>query len=310
MNAVLVTGGAGFLGHRLLQQLAAARHRGRLISLDRVTRPDMPGSVLQVIGDFNDKLLMGNLFEQQDISTVIHLAAIVSGQAEADFDLGLSVNLDATAGLLEQARASHQCPRFVFASSVAVFGPGIDCVDDATEPRPVSTYGFTKLVGEQYVTEFSRRGFIDGISVRIPTVAVRPGAPNAAASSFVSGIVREPLSGLPTNCPVPVEQPLWVCSPETAVANLIHAATMDVLPEHPVVNFPGIQVTPGQLVQAMVEQGGQSVLVSWDDDPRVRAIVGSWPGRMVNDLAIRYGFSVDQSADQLVAQFVASETGR
>ena len=94
------------------------------------------------------------------------------------------------------------------------------------------------------------------------------------------------------------------------MANLIHAATMDVLPEHPVVNFPGIQVTPGQLVQAMVEQGGQSVLVSWDDDPRVRAIVGSWPGRMVNDRAIRYGFSVDQSADQLVAQFVASETGR
>lgn len=310
MDAVLVTGGAGFLGQRVILQLAAAGHRGRLISLDRSTRSDMPDSVLQVVGDFNDRALISRLFDQHAISHVIHLAAIVSGQAEADFDLGLSVNLEATCGLLEQARASGQCPRFVFASSVAVFGPGIDCVDDTTEPRPVSTYGFTKLVGEQYVTEFSRRGFINGVSVRIPTVAVRPGAPNAAASSFVSGIVREPLSGQPTNCPVPADQPLWVCSPDTAVANLVHAATLDLVPEYPVVNLPGIQVTPGQLVEAMVEQGGQRALVSWNDDPSVRAIVGSWPGRMVNDRAIGYGFRVDQSAEQLVAQFVASKASQ
>ena len=181
-----------------------------------------------------------------DVDVVYHLAAIVSGQAEAEFDLGMKVNVDATRALLEACRRLKKPPRFIFTSTVAVFGGPLPAVvPDSAAVTPQSSYGSAKAIDELLVNEYSRRGFIDGIVCRLPTIAVRPGAPNAAASSFVSGIVREPLAGIDTVCPVPLETRLWISSPDVVTRNLIHAARLDTsaVEGGRIVNLPGLTVT-------------------------------------------------------------------
>ena len=190
----------------------------------------------------------------EDTASIFHLAAIVSAEAEADFDLGMRINLDATRALLDRCRALARPPRFIFASSVATFGVAPPLVDDDTPVRPLNSYGVEKVIGEYLVGEYSRRGFVDGRAVRLPTIVIRPGVPNKAASSFASSILREPLQGLPTVCPVSKDLAIWIKSPRAAVADLIHAHDLpgESWPDGlRVLNLPGMTVTVSEMVAAL-----------------------------------------------------------
>ena len=251
---IAITGGGGFLGRRLALALLKEKGVARIKLVDASTI--VPFSKDQRIHLLQANLLnegaVGNVAEGADV--IFHLAAVVSGQAESDFDLGMRVNLDATRLLLEAARSAQRRPKFIFTSSLAVFGPPLpEVVTEDSPVHPGSSYGAEKAIGELLVSDYSRRGFIDGRVLRLPTVCVRPGKPNAAASSFVSGIIREPLAGVPANCPVDRELKLWLSSPKTAVANLVHAGIMsgDAIVNNVVVNLPGITVTVAEMIDSL-----------------------------------------------------------
>ena len=238
---------------------------------------------------------------------------MVSAQAEADFDLGLKVNLDATRALLDRCRSLDAPPRFIFASSVAAFGVAPSIVDDDTPVRPLNSYGVEKVIGEYLVGEYARRGFIDGRCFRLPTIVIRPGVPNKAASSFASSILREPLHGEPTICPVRAELPIWIQSPRAAIANLIHGHD---LPSDSfedglrTVNLPGITVSVQQMVDGLERAGGPIGLISWKHDESIESIVGSWPHGMKTERADRMGFVADESIDAIINVFLEDELGR
>jgi len=243
---------------------------------------------------------------------VFHLAAIVSGQAEADFDMGMSVNMDATRSLLEAARATGHCPRFVFASSLAVFGPPLPAVvDEQTAVHPQSSYGAQKAIGELLVADYTRKAYVDGRALRLPTICVRPGAPNAAASSFVSGIIREPLHGEKAVCPVGRDHKLWLSSPAVVVENLIHAAWLrpDELGFERIINLPGITVTIAEMIASLERIAGKDVAsrVVFGEDLSVQRIVCSWPSRFDVTRALRLGFSRDPDFDDLILDFISDE---
>src|SRR5512143_586338 len=235
---IVITGGGGFLGYRLAQALLK---RGTLTNGDGKQQaisqivlidtgfPAQTDPRLKCLkGDFTDAALLAGAMGR-DTDSVFHLAAVVSGGAEADFDLGIRVNLDGTRGLLEACRKQARPPRYVFASSVAAFGGVLpDVLDDSTTPAPQTSYGTQKVIGEYLVADFTRKGMIDGRSLRLPTVVVRPGKPNLAASSFASGIIREPLAGQESLCPVdPAETGVWLLSPSKVVEAFIHAHDLD-----------------------------------------------------------------------------------
>lgn len=307
---IVVTGGAGFLGSLLIHELLAPSQSGaaditEIICLDRQPSSCDDPRVVSVTSDLSDSTQLREVTARAD--AIYHLAAVVSAQAEAEFDLGLAVNIDATRSLLEAARSHGRCPRFVFSSSLAVFGgdlPKTVPAGFATHPR--SSYGMEKAVAELLVAEYSRRGFIDGISVRLPTVTVRPGRPNAAASSFISGIVREPLGGETSNCPVPLDTPLWVSSPRTVVINLAQALKVDLASvKFPAIDLPGITTSPSEILDALEDVGGVEARsrVTFEEDENVSAIVCSWPGAFDTSSAIELGFVGDQNMHSIVEQY-------
>ena len=311
---VLVTGAAGFLGQRLTAALledrpdrAAVRH---VVGADLVALPAQDPRIELRGGTITDPGFVASLFER-DVDIVYHLAAVVSGAAEADFDRGMSVNVDGTRALLEACRRLARPPRFVFASTIAVFGgPLPPVVPDDLWPQPQSSYGAAKVIGEVLVAEYSRRRFVDGIAVRLPTVAVRPGTPNAALSSFVSGIVREPLAGVDAVCPVPLDMRLWVGSPDVTTANLVRAGFMPgaLIGRERIVNLPGLTVTAGQVLDALERIGGAAARarVRCEPDPRVTRIVGSWADALDVTRALQLGFQADADVEAIVHQFVRS----
>ncbi len=319
---VLITGAAGFLGHRLARAILALPHLpapdGTPRRVDEVRMLDVvAGPALadprarSIVGDIADPAVLAAAIDR-DTLAVFHLAAVVSGQAEADFDLGMRVNLDGTRHLLDVCRTLGHGPRVVVASSVAVYGGALpDTVDDATRLTPQSSYGTQKAIGELLVTDYSRRGFIDGRALRLPTISVRPGRPNAALSSFASGIIREPLNGEPAVCPVAPETILWLLSPRTVIECFLRAHAIDgaALGFDRSLILPGLAVSVAEMVAALARVAGPDVaaLVRWERDPRVERVASTWPGRLDASRAVGLGFPTDTSFDDVIRQHIAEQ---
>jgi D-erythronate 2-dehydrogenase len=321
---IIITGGSGFLGQRVARELLK---RGQLSDADGNPQPihelvllDMvePANALQnakvryAIGDAAAAKFIAETLED-DADGILHLAAVVSGAAEADFDLGMRVNVDGTRSLLDACRRLRKPPRFLFASSVAVFGASLpEVVTDATTPVPQSSYGIQKLIGELLVSDYSRKGFIDGRTVRLPTVSIRPGKPNAAASSFASGMVREPLHGIQAICPVEPGTKLWLISPRLAVECLLHG--FDLLSKElgsiRSLSLPGITVSVEEMVASLERVGGPEAArrIRWEPDERIKEIVKSWPTRFDTARADRLRFPRDEGGfDRIIDEYVRDE---
>lgn len=316
---VLVTGGAGFLGQRLIRALCERRtlqdahgeqHDIRqIVALDAADAPaaDDDTRVRRLRGDLADPVAIAAAFADR-VDSVFHLAAVVSGAAEADFNLGMRVNLDGTRALLDACRRCSAPPRVVFASSVAVFGGDPrDVVSDATMPTPQTSYGVQKLIGELLLGDCSRRGFIDGRALRLPTIVVRPGKPNAAASSFASGIIREPLAGVEAICPVADDAALWLMSPATVIRNLLHAHELPASAwgVQRALNLPGLTATVHDMVEALRAVGGETAAarVRFERDERIARIVAGWPARFDAARALQLGFIRDIDIESIVRDY-------
>lgn len=306
---VLVTGANGFLGRRVIAALLASPEPpDRIVAADLTAGAFDDHRVVARAGDVADPGFIGAIVEP-DVDVVFHLAAVLSGQAEAEFDLGLRVNVEGTYYLLQAIRRLERPVRVVFSSTVAVFGgPLPEVVPETMAVWPQSSYGTAKSIGEYLINDFSRRGFVDGIAVRVPTVAIRPGKPNSAVSSFVSGIIREPVAGIDSVCPVPLDARLWICSPDAATANLVHAARV---PAHALgpwrtVNLPGITVTPADMLDSLERLAGPEARarVRVEIDDRIARLMGAWPGAFDLTRPLALGFVKDNDVDDVVGQYL------
>jgi nucleoside-diphosphate-sugar epimerase len=320
---IVITGGAGFLGQKLARRLlrldgiaatddGVRRPIGQIVLVDRIAPPDLGDPrVRPVAADITDAAVMGGLIGP-DVDLVFHLAAIVSGAAEADFDLGMAINLDASRQLLDLCRAAGHRPRVVFTSSVAVYGGALPpLVTDDTQLNPRSSYGVQKAIGELLLADYTRKGFIDGRILRLPTISVRPGAPNKAASSFASGLIREPLNGQATVCPVSPDLRLWLLSPRGAIDSIVAGAELPsaALGEKRALNLPGLSVSVAEMIAALERVGGRAAvdLIAFERDPAVEAIVGSWPGAWDIGRARGLGLAADADFDAIVRAYVEDD---
>jgi D-erythronate 2-dehydrogenase len=315
MKKIIITGGGGFLGQRIARELLRRNplrtgHEFEIVLVD-VAKPQTElrdERVTLKLGDLANPQFVREVLDEETVG-IMHLAAVVSGAAEADFDLGMRVNLDGTRSLLDACRRLPRPPRFLFTSSLAVFGPPLpEIVTDDTSPIPQSSYGTQKLIGEFLVADYTRKGFIDGRAVRLPTVSIRPGKPNAAASSFASGILREPLNGDQAVCPVEPDTPLWLISPRLAIDCLLHAFN---LPSHAfghrALNLPGITVAVREMISALERVAGAKAVsrIEWRPDPKVRAIVDAWPAYFDTARAKVLGFPVEKNGfDQFIQDYL------
>jgi len=312
---ILITGGAGFLGKRLVARLLARADIDEIVLVDMAPAEGFADPrVRAVAGDIADSTLMASLVDARTAG-VFHLAAVVSGQAEADFELGMRINLDASRLLLDLCRQRGHKPRVVFTSSVAVYGGDLpDVVTDDLALRPASSYGTQKAIAELLLADYSRRGFVDGRVLRLPTVSVRPGLPNKAASSFASGIIREPLNGEDAVCPVAPETRLWLLSPRCAIDCLIRGFDLDAdaLGRQRAINLPGITVTAGEMVASLRRVAGEEVAsrVHWERDAAIERIVGTWPGAWNTARAETLGFKGDANFEQVVRAYIADDLRR
>ncbi|MGQ8774874.1 D-erythronate dehydrogenase [Serratia sp. NA_112.1] len=313
---IIITGGAGFLGQRLAKALLQNESPltvSQLVLAD-IHLPQAPGNdprVRCLAIDLTDPQAANSLIDS-GCSVLFHLAAIVSSHAENDFDLGMQVNFDATRHLLEAARQHAPALRLIFSSSLAVFGGELPpVVDDGCAVAPQSSYGAQKAMCELLVNDYTRKGFVDGRVLRLPTISVRPGKPNQAASSFASGIIREPLQGEIAVCPVSPELPLWLSSPGTVVRNLIHAATLPLsaFGTTHTLNLPGISIKVQHMLDALREVAGEQVSarVRFEKDERINRIVAGWPSNFDTQRALALGFSTNESFQQVIRAFIRND---
>jgi nucleoside-diphosphate-sugar epimerase len=315
MMRIAILGGGGFLGRKVANRLAADGHLGgkpvTSLTLFDIAAPPVPHASFPVVSLAGDIAALPPEAIPAGTDVVFHLAAVVSGAAEADYDLGRRVNMRGTDAVIDACRALPKPPRVVFTSSVASFsgGQGAILADDARQ-LPANSYGAQKAAAELFLNDASRRGFLDAVCLRLPTIMVRPGRPNAAASSFFSSIVREPLLGLPTTLPVPDGFHVWVASPRSAVAWLLHAATIDTagLGLDRGVNPPGISVPVGDILAALEQvRPGAASLVERRPDAAVEAIVGGWPAAFDPKRGLALGFAPHESLVDLVRSFIADD---
>ena len=322
MATVLITGAAGFLGqrltHKLLERGMLTGSDGRERRIDRLGLADVVAApaltdprVVSLVGDVSDLEFVKQIVDVETTS-IFHLAAIVSGMAEADFDLGMRINIDGSRGLLDACRALGHRPTIVFASTVGVYGGDLPSVVlESTAVKPQTSYGTEKAIVELLVRDYTRRGFLDGRVLRLPTISVRPGKPNAAASSFISGIIREPLNGETGVCPVDPGTRVWVLSPSRAIDCLVvgHDLPAEALGHDRTVNLPGLSVTVTEMVAALERAAGSEVTarIRFERDPPVERIVATWPGLLDTTRARDLGFPFDESIDEIIRAHMAEQ---
>jgi nucleoside-diphosphate-sugar epimerase len=316
---ILITGAAGMVGRKLIARLAKdGSLRGRKINaldLHDIVPPQAPAlagvDVAIHTGDLSEPGAAAKLIASRP-DVIFHLAGIVSGEAEANFDLGYRVNLDGTRALFDAVRLAAFAPRLVFTSSIAVFGaPFPDVIPDDFHPTPLTSYGTQKQMSEALLADYTRRGFFDGVGIRLPTICVRPGKPNKAASSFFSGIIREPLAGQEAILPVPRSVLHTHASPRSAVGFLIHAAEIDGDRIGPRRNLtmPGVAVTVGEQIEALERIAGAEVAkrILEQPDETIWAIVKGWPTRFEAKRARDFGFVAEASFDDIIRAHIEDE---
>ena len=311
---VVVTGGCGFLGRRVALRLLERRDVEELVLFDNAPL------TLPLPEDPRLRLVTGNIADGETVRRVIspgtrsvfHLAAVVSGEAEADTDLGYRVNLDGTRMVLDACRALGTSPRLVFASSLAVYGGTLPpAVGDDTPLTPQTSYGAQKSIGELLVNDYSRKGFVDGRALRLPTVVVRPGRPNRAASTFASSMIREPLSGRQAVCPVSPETVMALASPRRVVEALLHAHDLpgNAFGASRSLQLPGFSVAVGEMAAAVRRVGGEEAYarIRWEPDPLIQRIISGWPAALAAPRAKALGFSADAGIDEVVQAFIEDD---
>ncbi|MCY4459609.1 MAG: NAD-dependent epimerase/dehydratase family protein [Albidovulum sp.] len=307
---VLILGAAGMVGKLLARQIAkGAFPVSRLTLIDIAGSSAPTGVEAEVINLDCSGSGAAERIAALRPELIFHLAAVVSGEAERDFDKGYAVNLASTDALLRALREYNVSPRIVFASSLAVFGPPLpDRIPDFFRATPASSYGTQKAMAELLFSDYSRKGFIEAISLRLPTVVVRPGRPNAAASGFFSGIIREPLAGLQANLPVPDSTRVFIVSPMAIVSSLIHAAS---LPSRKIagigpINLPGISVSVEEMLEALRDHAGSSILelISREPDDEIRRIVDSWPIDVEAETATKLGFAANADFQEILKEHI------
>jgi len=318
---VVVTGGAGFLGSRLARELLAAGSLpaagGEARTLDRLTLIDQAPAPPDLADDARVSMIRGDLgaVASRDAldgaEVIFHLAAAVSGECEADFDLGMRANLHATEALLESCRALETSPLVVFSSSVAAFGPPADrVITDDTRPDPQTSYGTQKVMCEYLLADYTRKGFLNGRAVRLMTVSVRPGRPNAAASGFLSGIIREPLAGQRAVCPVDPATEVALASPAKAIAALLCAATSSdqAWGGRAALTMPALTLTVADMAAALARVAGPkaAALIDWIPDPQIIRMFATWPAKIRADRAARLGLTPDPDLDSIIRMHLAS----
>ncbi|HEY8048624.1 MAG TPA: D-erythronate dehydrogenase [Ramlibacter sp.] len=322
---ILITGAGGFLGARLARTLlqrgslaiagAPAQRIESMTLTDRAAPPDdlkNDARVQCVVGDLNDVIAKRQV-PAPGTDVVFHLAAAVSGECEADFDLGMRSNFAATHALLEACRALGTKPTVVFSSSVAVFGrlPGFpkpDPIEDFTLPTPQSSYGTQKLIGESMMADYARKGFIRARNVRLMTVSVRPGRPNGAASSFFSGMIREPLAGVRAQVPVGPEVDHPILSPTRTIEGIIRCAEATDAEWGPLtgLNLPSLRCTVGEMAAALERIAGReaTALLDWTPDPDILKLVNSWPGHVKWARAEALGLTANADFDEVIREYI------
>lgn len=315
---VLILGGGGFLGQRLAKELLenGGLTKGEfreLILVDTVFPESMPKDtrLKYLEADISDDAAILDILRLNP-EVIFHLAAIVSGEAEKNLDKGMQVNFHASLQLLEMCRSLAIRPRIVFASSCAVFGGDVSSsIRDETAPKPRSSYGTQKAMVELLMNDYSRRGFVDARSLRLPTIAVRPGKPNAATSSFVSSIVREPLNGKRAFYPVPRETAVWIQSPKRVIQNFIHAANLDesILGDDRIINLPGLTTTVQEIIKSLEQLTSTEIikLIFHKPDDFLQSIVLTWPPHFNTLRADKLGFVRDSSPKEIIRYYMEEE---